>query len=230
MAGRPYAKKTYRIGLVRVMTFADQERIDQQGRLLEKRLPIIKVTSQCIPDQPRGIPNAEAGKIAAPKILQVAKGLQREGAEVVIISCAEDPALETARSELTVPVIGAGSATAAVARSLGRDIGVIGITDRIPAAMAEVLGNCLVGYEKIEGVQDAMDLHQKDPRTRIYQAAVNLAKGRHIDVIAFACAGIATLGIDDAIEKELGVYAVNPVLASGIQALFALLRKDGGAN
>lgn len=230
MDSRLDSKKTYRIGLVRVMTFEDRERIDQQGRLIEKRLPLIKVTSQCIPDQPRGIPNADAGKIAEPKILQVAKGLESEGAEVVIISCAEDPALETARSELTVPVIGTGSATAAVARSLGRHIGVIGITDRIPAAMAEVLGNCFVGYKKIEGVQDAMDLHQEDPRTRILQAAVSLAKGQHIDVVAFACAGIATLGIDDAIEKELGVYAVNPVLASGIQALFALLRKDGGTN
>ena len=223
MDSGPNSKKTYRIGLVRVMTFEDQELIDQQGRLIEKRLPIIRVTSQCIPDQPRGIPNAAAAKIAIPKILQVAKVLESAGAEVVIISCAEDPALEMARSELTVPVIGTGSATAAVARSMGRHIGVIGITDQIPAAMAEVLGNCLVGYEKVEGVQDAMDLHQEDPRKRILQAAVNLANGQRVDVIAFACAGIATLGIDDAIEKEMGAYAVNPVLASGIQALYALL-------
>ncbi len=230
MINRANWGQKYRIGLVRVMTFEDRERIDQQGQLIENRLPIIKVISQCIPDQPRGIHNAESKRIAVPKILEVAKALEREGAEVVIISCAEDPALGMARSELNVPVIGAGSATAAVARSLGRHIGVIGITDSIPASMAEVLGDCLVGYEKIQGVQDAMDLHREAPKKQILQAAINLNKGQSIDVIAFACAGIATLGIDHLIEKELGVYTVNPVLASGIQALYALLRKDGGEN
>ena len=230
MTNIPYSGETREIGLVRVMTLEKQELVDQQGKLIESLFPSIKVTSRCIENQPRGIYDAETEGIAEPKIVKIAKELEREGAEVVIISCAADPALELARDELKIPVIGAGSATAAVALNLGQSIGVIGIGEGVPEAMAEILGDRLVSYKKIGGVKTALDLHLEGAKERVLQAARDLAAKSEVEVIAFACAGLSTFDLDGPIEKEFGVYTVNPVIASGIQALYALIRKGIGGR
>jgi len=221
----PYSSETRKVGLVRVMTLEEQELANRQGVLIESLFPSIKVTSRCIENQPRGIYDAETERIAEPKIVKVAKELKREGAEVVIISCAADPALGMARDELEIPVIGAGSATAAVALSLGQNIGVIGIGEGVPEAMAEILGDRLASYEKIERVKTALDLQLEGAREQVLQAARNLVARSRVDVIAFGCAGLSTLDVDDLIEKEFGVYTVNPVIASGVQALYGLMRR-----
>lgn len=230
MTNIPYSDETRNVGLVRVMTLEKQELVDHQGKLIERLFPSIKVISRCIEDQPRGIYDAETERIAEPKIVKVAKELEREGSEVVIISCAADPALGMARDGLNIPVIGAGSATAAVALNLGCNIGVIGIGESVPEAMAEILGDRLVSYEKIEGAKTALDLHLEGAKERVLQAARDLAANDKIEVIAFACAGLSTLNVDDPIEKEFGIYTVNPVIASGIQALYTLMRKRIGGR
>ena len=224
----PYAGDIRRVGLVRVMTQAKQELIDEQGKLIEGLFPFIEVKSRCIENQPRGIHDAETERIAGPKIVNVARELEGEGAEVVIISCAADPALGLVRNELRIPVIGAGSATAAVALNLGRDIGVMGIGQELPEAMAELLGDRLKSYKRIEGIETALDLKSPDARERVLGAARAITARSKVDVIALACAGLSTLDVDNAIEQEFGVYTVNPVIASGIQALYAVMRNRVG--
>lgn len=224
----PYSGETRTVGLVRVMTLEEQELVNQQGKLIEGQFPSIKVTSRCIENQPRGIYDAETERIAEPKIVKVAKELEREEAEVIIISCTADPALEMARHELKIPVIGAGSATAALALGLGQKIGVIGIGEGVPKAMAEILGDRLVRYEKIERVKTALDLQLEGAKADVLQAARDVVARSKVEVIAFGCAGLSTLDVEDHIEKELGVYTVNPVIASGIQALYALTGKKAG--
>lgn len=219
-----YSLQNSMIGLVRVMTPKEQELVDQQGKLIESLFPSIKVLSKCIENQPKGVYDAETQKIAEPKIVKAAKELEREGVDVVIIGCAADPALGMARDELKIPVIGAGSATAAVALNLGQRIGVIGIGKEVPEAMAEILGNRLVSYKRIEEVKTALDL-QLEEREHVLQAARDLVASSKVEVIAFGCAGLSTLGVDDLIEKEFGGYTVNPVIASGIQALYVLMGK-----
>jgi allantoin racemase len=226
----PYESNTRRAGLVRVMTQEKQELIDEQGTLIEGLFPFMEVKSRCIENQPRGIYDAETERIAGPKILEVARKLEGEGVEVVIISCAADPALETVRNELGIPVIGTGSATAAVALNLGRDIGVIGIGQEVPEAMAELLGDRLVSYQRIEGVETALDLKSGDAKERVMKAARAVMAQGKVDVIALACAGLSTLDVYKPIEEELGVYTVNPVIASGIQAFYALMRHMVGGG
>lgn len=225
-----FAHDTRRVGLVRVMTQEKQELIDEQGKLIEGLFPFMEVKSRCIENQPRGIYDAETERIAGPKIVNVARKLEGEGAEVVIISCAADPALETVRNELPIPVIGTGSATAAVALNLGRNIGVIGIGQEVPEAMAELLGDRLVNYQRIEEVETALDLKSGDARERVIKAARAVTARGKVDVIALACAGLSTLDVDNTVEQELGVYAVSPVIASGIQALYALMRHRVGGG
>ena len=53
---------------------------------------------------------------------------------------------------LSVPVIGAGTAVSAVARSLGKRVGIIGITEYVPEPYRRILGDDLIDLGRPEGV------------------------------------------------------------------------------
>lgn len=61
-----------------------------------------------------------------------------------MISCCDDPAVEELREMLSVPVIGAGTAVSAVARGLGKRVGIIGITEYVPEPYRRILGDDLI--------------------------------------------------------------------------------------
>lgn len=101
-------------GVIRVLTTQDPELLAAHGRILEQEYGLSTV-NRCIPDQPKGIYDDESERIAIPKIIRLARELASEGVDAIVVSCAADPAVADLRSELQIPVIGAGSALAAVA-------------------------------------------------------------------------------------------------------------------
>jgi len=208
------------IGLIRVLTLSDPEVLNRHGRLLEARFGI-KTVSRCIPDQPRGIYNAETEETARPKIVALARQLEAEGAQAIFISCAADPALAETRAAVRVPVVGAGSAGAAVALALGGRIGVLSITPDVPAAVAQVLGDRIVAYCVPEGVSNTTHLMEPGGVERSMAAARKLVDAG-ADVILFACTGFVTIGMAPKIQAELGVPAVDPVLAGGLMLSYVL--------
>ena len=56
------------LGIIRVLTTTDDRVLGEHGRLLERDYGI-RSLSQCIPDQPRGIHDAQTEALAIPKIL-----------------------------------------------------------------------------------------------------------------------------------------------------------------
>jgi allantoin racemase len=150
-------RRTAPVGIVRVLTSDDPAVIDDHGLLLQERYGF-PTLSRCIPGQPDGIHDDATHRLAEPKVVALAAELAAAGAGSVIISCAADPALEETRAKLDVPVIGAGSAAAAVALGLGRRIGVLGIREEAPPAIAALLGHRLAGSARPEGVRGTRDL------------------------------------------------------------------------
>ena len=51
--------KTYKVGLIRVLTTEDEELLQLHGKLIESYFPMFQVVSRCIPDQPEGIHDDE---------------------------------------------------------------------------------------------------------------------------------------------------------------------------
>ena len=49
---RTYNMKTYKVGLIRVLTTEDEELLQLHGKLIESYFPMFQVVSRCIPDQP----------------------------------------------------------------------------------------------------------------------------------------------------------------------------------
>ncbi|WP_062234464.1 aspartate/glutamate racemase family protein [Fictibacillus sp. FJAT-27399] len=204
------------IGVIRVFTTEDDEVLEQHGKVISDRYRVPTI-NKCIPNQPLGIFNDETEKIAVPKIVELGKILQQDGCEVLVISCAADPAIEELRSEVTIPVIGAGSSASLTALAIGQPVGVLGITDTPPAIIKNLLGDLMIGYARPEGVSNTTDLMTPSGREKGLEAARSLldqgAKG-----IVFACTGFSTIGLADVLRKTLNVYIIDAVEAEGLYA------------
>ncbi|MBC8571104.1 aspartate/glutamate racemase family protein [Zongyangia hominis] len=214
----------FTVGLIRVITLEREEDRDCHGRLIMEYFPELRVISRCIPDQPEGVHSPETEALAAPKIVALAKELREEGADMILVSCAADPAVEDIRT-LGIPAMGAGECTAAVAGRYGKRVAVLGITPDAPSAFERLLGEGLIDASMPDGIRSTLDLQTPEGR----QSAVDKAawqKAQGAQVIALACTGMATIGLAPVLEKELGLPVIDPVLCEGLFAKLEMLRRD----
>jgi Asp/Glu/hydantoin racemase len=207
--------KKIKVGLIRVVTATNEKVLNAHAGLLISRFKNLDIETKCIPDQPEGIHDSETEKIAVPKIVNLAKEFESKGVDVVFISCAADPGVEECRNQLNIPVIGAGSACASLAQSLGSRIGVLGITEEAPEVMVKILGEKFVCSIKPEGVNTTLDLFKEEGRENALKAA-GVLKEKGCDTIALACTGMSTINIHEEIKRNLKIRVVDPVLAAGL--------------
>jgi allantoin racemase len=206
-----------RVGLIRVLTTEDENLLNAHGRLLESHFPELQVESRCIDDQPKGIYDEESAALALPKILRLGEEMEREGVKAIIVSCADDPGVEELRKIVTIPVVGAGSSCASVALSCGGKIGTLGIRERAPRIMQDILGDHLVAQTRPEGVKTTLDLLTGEGRENALSAAEHLRK-TGAEAIALACTGYTTIGIARDLEGAAGIPVIDPVDATGLFA------------
>ena len=205
--------KTYKVGLIRVLTTGDEELLQLHGKLIESYFPMFQVVSRCIPDQPEGIHDDLAVK------------LWKEGCQAIIISCAGDPGVPEARQAVPIPVIGAGSSTAALSLFFGSHPAVLGITEDVPSGYQRIFGDRIVDNAKGDGVENVLDLMTD----RGYEATMKAAaaqKEMGADVIALSCTGMSSIRIAPSIEKTVEIPVLDPVLCEGLLTLFELLRRE----
>lgn len=215
-----------RMGLIRVLSTDDPEILSSHGKLLEAFIPDLKVTSQCIEGHPKGLWNEEEERQAIPKIVRLGREMERnEGVDVLFVSCVADPGVPELRKVVSVPVIGAGSASAGVALSLGKPVGALSITDWILPPVAEVLGKALVGWEKPAHVQTTLDLMSEEGREEIIKAGRRLID-KGAGVILLACTGFSTVRLAPFLEDRLRVPVIDPVLSGGLIAYYAAVGNE----
>ena len=158
------------------------------------------------------------------KVAALAKEMWQEGFEAVIVSCAGDPGVAQARKEIPIPVIGAGESTAALALYYGQRPAALGITQEVPAGYQRAFGDKLLASGRGEGVESTLDLMTDAGYAATAEAARGL-KALGADVIALSCTGMSTIQIAPALEEDLGIPVLDPVMCEGLMALFQLLRR-----
>jgi allantoin racemase len=208
-----------RLGIIRVLTTRDEGLLNAHGRLIENHFPQFETLSRCIPDQPEGIHDDRTKEIAVPKVVKLGREMEKEDLKALVISCADDPGLDELREIVRIPVIGAGSAAASLAISLGDKIGVLTLTEGTPEAVRKILGRSLLAEAKPDGVTTTLDLLREERRAQLISTAKEL-KRKGADVILLSCTGYATIGIAQELKKTLGIPVVDPVLASGMTAWY----------
>lgn len=215
-----------RMGLIRVLSTDDSETLNSHGKLLEAFIPNLKVISRCIEGHPKGIWNEEEERQAVPKIVRLGQEMERnEAVDVLFVSCVADPGVPELREVVSVPVIGAGSASAGVALSMGKPVGALSITDWVLPPVAEVLGKALAGWEKPTHMQTTLDLMSEKGREEIIEAGQRLIDKR-AGVILLACTGFSTIRLAPFLEDHLRVPVIDPVLSGGLVAYYAAVGNE----
>jgi Asp/Glu/hydantoin racemase len=156
-----------------------------------------------------------------PKVAALARQLEGRGAAALFISCASDPGLAEARRAVRVPVASAGAAAAALALNLGERVGVLGIRDEAPRAMARILGEHLIAAVRPVGVTTTRHLLEPGGQDRALAAARELVAAG-ADTIALACTGLVTIGMAPILQQALGLPVVDPVLAGGLMLRYII--------
>ncbi len=210
-----------KIGLIRVLTTDDSDLLQAHGAIIEKNIPELKVESRCIPDQPTGVHSEETHRKAVPKILELAKEMEKEGLQGIIISCAGDPGLEESRAVLKIPVLGAGKTLALTALICGDKVGVLSLSGETPVNMKNILGDALVAEESA-GAENAVELMEAGKMERVLASCQRL-KNRGAEVIVPACTGMSTIGAAQKIIDELNIKVIDPVVSEGI-AMWSILK------
>jgi allantoin racemase len=215
-----------RMGLIRVLSTDDPEILNSHGNLLEAFIPDLKVISRYIEGHPQGIWNEEEERRAIPKVVSLGQEMERsERAQALFVSCVADPGVPELREVVSVPVIGAGSASAGVALSLGKPVGALSITDWILPPVAEVLGKALIGWEKPTHVQTTLDLMSEEGQEEIIQAGQRLID-KGAGVILLVCTGFSTARLSPFLEDHLKVPVIDPVLSGGLIAYYAAVGNE----
>jgi len=216
--------KKFRIGLIRVLTTEDEELLNQHGKILMEKFPMLEVESRCIPDQYEGIHSHELEALAVPKIVELAKSFRDK--DMILVSCADDPGVEEIRKALPgMPVTGGGETTVALATKYGEKIAVLGIVDYAPKAYLRMIPDKLVAVGRPEGINSTLDLMTSEGRASCIRKAQEL-KELGAEVIALGCTGLTTIGIAKEIEEATGLTVIDPVLAQGVFAVFEAAKRQ----
>jgi Asp/Glu/hydantoin racemase len=203
-----------RLGVIKVLTRHDPEWLNNHGRIIERLFPDIQTVTRCIEDQPQGIFDEATLKRAEPKILRLASEMIREGLDGLFVSCAEDPAVEMIKQSAKIPILGAGTASALMALSYRKSVGVLGLDAKAPTPMQLLLGDRMIGAAQPKGVINALDLYKPGAEDAFIAAARDL-HDKGAGVIALACTGFSTLGIAPMLSRRVGIPVVDPVVVGG---------------
>lgn len=209
------------VGLIRVVTSDNLDFLESHGRYIREMMPAWEVLSRCIPDQPDGVFDDESEARAIPKVVALARRLEAEGVQAVIVSCAADPGVEEARHSLRIPVIGAGSAAACAAMAISERIGVLNLIEHTPEVIRRLLDDRLVAEEKPESVRTTLDL-SSDSAREAEKAAIHRLVARGANCILLACTGYTTLRFAREIRREMSIPVIDPVEASAAAVAMAL--------
>lgn len=213
------------IGIIRVVTTEDRPFLETHANLISGYLncPGVHFVTDCIRGFPEGIPNRAEEKRAAPFVKETGLQLVRKSnVDSLLISCAGDPGVKELKREVSIPVVGAGSASAHFALMLGSRVCVLGIEKEAPLIVQRILGKCLVGYVKPPDVQTTHDIQKNF--TEYVEISRRAVVEKKADVVLLACTGLSTARIAPVLEKELKRPVVDAVLASGIAAFYAAKR------
>lgn len=213
--------KRWKAGLIRVVTLHDRLLAGMHGEIIMRKFPCLQVETKCIPDQYEGIHSQETKKIAIPKIIELAKSFQ--DIDVLIVSCADDPAVSELKEQLDIPIVGAGSSVAALASRYGKNAGVLGITDAAPPPYEQVFGENLINLGRPEGVNSTLDLMTDEGKEAVIRLAMKL-KDKGADSIALACTGMSTIHAAELLSDKTGLPVIDPVTAEGLMAYYEYIK------
>ncbi len=171
---------------------------------------------------PSSIESAYDEQYAGHEVLREVARAEREGADAVIVWCADDPALDAARELVRIPVVGPGAASYYVAGMLSGRFTVISIVEQLvpqTRRLVEAAGldSKLASVRTIDvPVLDIESAEEETFRRMVREAEAAIREDR-AEAIVLGCMGLINLAERLAAhfrEKGTPIPVVSPAIAS----------------
>lgn len=188
----------------------------------EEELKELKYVSvRGITEGPESVECFYDDSLAAPPIVDVAQGAERDGFDGIVISCFFDPGLNSVREVVSIPVASAGEASLHLACSLGHKIGVVTtVENSIP--VIEHLVRALGLDSRVVTVRAAslgvLELDNGETTVgALLRESINAINESKADVIVLGCTGMTKVALllqDRIREAGFDVPVVDPLRAA----------------
>lgn len=188
-------------------------------RLREKMLSKVlssdvEISVDCIKKGPDELDCNTDEAFAAAELIKESIRAEREGFDAIVIYCFSDVGIDGIRENVSIPVIGPGETTLAVASMISNKFTVITSESiNIPRTYRRLMKNC-IAREKMTSIR-ALDipissLRNDNKITEKYLMGVceKAVKEEGVDGVILGCLGMADYG--DQIEKNLPVKVFDP--------------------
>ena len=195
----------------------DAPTLRDRERMLSAALsPDTAISVSCIAGGPAEIASHTDEEMAGQWLLEAGREAELEGFDAMVVYCFSDPSIDMLREQLSIPIIGPGEITLAMADMFGERCCVITttkanisrITGRIRRNGALREHFCKVYALDIPVLELRVDPDATGKRLeRICEKAV---AEEAIDTVIFGCLGMAAYG--ERLEKKFGVTVLDPAM------------------
>ncbi|WP_303857794.1 aspartate/glutamate racemase family protein [Aminicella lysinilytica] len=204
-----------RIKVIMTDKAMDRQTMNQRELMLSNALSSeTTVSVDCIKHGPDELDCNTDEAFAAAEVVKESLRAEAEGYDAIVIYCFSDVGIDAIRENVSIPVIGPGETTLAVAGMICNKFVVITTQGRnIPRTYRRLMKNC-IAREKMSSVQ-ALDVPigelRNDPKAtekRLIEVCKKSVNEEQIDGVILGCLGMANYG--EIIEKELPVKVFDP--------------------
>lgn len=193
----------------------DRKTLDARELMLSRALSKeTSVSVDCIAEGPYSIESNTDEAIAGIQVLKECIKAEKEGFDAIVIYCFSDLAIDAARENVSIPVIGPGEVALAAADMISNHFCVITtINENIPRTERRLMKN-KVAKEKMTSVRalniPVVELRNNPEITKKYleKVCTEAINCEHIDTVILGCLGMAQYG--DTIEHKYGIKVIDP--------------------
>lgn len=181
-----------------------------------------RIEFRVIREGPSSIESAYDEQLAGPEVVREVVRADKEGADAVIIWCADDPALDAAREVVRIPVVGPGAASLYVAAMLADRFTVITVVEQLASSVwrhvqTMGLGGRLSSVRAIDipvlGIED----DGQETFLRMAREAEEAVREDGAQAIVLGCMGMINLSerLTTHLQTNgMPIPVVNPAIAS----------------
>lgn len=171
------------------------------------------ISVDCISGGPNAIESNVDEVLAEKYILQSAIKAEEEGYDAFVIYCFSDAGLEACRELISIPVIGPGYSSFAVAVTLGTRIGVLTTkednVERTRRRLKKtIFGSALCSVRSVGLNVPSLRDNEDTTKSALLAACKKCSEADNADAIILGCLGMANYGNE--ISEELGIPILDP--------------------
>jgi allantoin racemase len=196
---------------VRILYIGPQDRVPT---LREWAWPGVEVEGRETRARPASIESEYAVSHLVPWLVEAVVEAERDGFDAVMTGCFADPGLHECRESVTIPVVGPGEASLAVAKMLGHSLSVIIPSKNMVSRLRNqalmlgmdlrVLSPVVLGVS-VQTIRDGGE----EVYGRVLRVAQQAVESDNADVVVLGCTALSNLA--DRLGKEIDLPVVNPL-------------------